>query len=141
MWLVKPCQITHRVGEGVLHQQARVSQGEGERFRRCAATATLARIFSYLARRDDVARDCQDPLLADNMEPALRHLIRGAGEGLEYDLDDVVVLRFIHQTSRHLLVPLYLELPLVRLQPQASRLIESSMALLPEAVRDTGWAR
>ena len=113
----------------------------GERFRRCAATATLARIFSYLARRDDVARDCQDLLLSDNMEPALRQLIRGAGEGLEYDLDDVVVLRFIHQTSRYLLVPLYLELPLIRLQPQASRLIESSMALLPEPVRDTGWAR
>jgi glycosyltransferase involved in cell wall biosynthesis len=116
------------------------SPAVGERFRRCAATATLARIFSYLARRDDVARDCQDSLLADNVEPALRHLIRGAGEGLEYDLDDVVVLRFIHQTSRHLLVALYLELPLVRLQPQASRMIESSMALLPESVRDAGWS-
>jgi glycosyltransferase involved in cell wall biosynthesis len=113
----------------------------GEKFRRCTATASLARIFSYLARREDVARTCQDSLLSDSPEPVLRHLIRGAGEGLEYDLDDVVVLRFIHQTRRYLLVPLYLELPLVRQQPQASRIVEASTALLPESVRETPWAR
>jgi hypothetical protein len=74
-------------------------------------------------------RACQDSLLSDSPEPVLRDLIRGAGEGLEYDLDDVIVLRFIHQTSRHLLVPLYLQRPQVRLQPQASRIVETSIAL------------
>jgi glycosyltransferase involved in cell wall biosynthesis len=112
----------------------------GERFRRCTAAASLARIFSYLARREDVARACQESLLSDNPEGPLRHLIRGAGEGLEYDLDDVTVLQWIHQTRRDLLVPLYLELPLVRLQSQASRIIEASIALLPENARETQWA-
>ena len=35
-------------------------------------------------------------------EPALRALIRPAGEGLEYDLDDVALLRFILYTARRL---------------------------------------
>jgi glycosyltransferase involved in cell wall biosynthesis len=79
-------------------------------------------------------------LLSDNPESILRGLISGAGEGLEYDLNDVVVLRFIHQSSRHLLVPLHLELPLVRQQSHATRIAESSIAMLPENVRDTEWA-
>ncbi len=112
----------------------------GERFRRYTAVACLARIFSYLARREDIAELCQGSLLSESPEPALRGLTRGAGDGLEYDLDDVVVLRFIHQTSRHLLVPLYLELPLVRQERQATRIAERSLAILPETVRNTGWA-
>jgi glycosyltransferase involved in cell wall biosynthesis len=116
------------------------SQTLGQRFGRCTAALSLARIFSYLARREDVARACQESLLADDIEPALRCLIRDAGEGLEYGFDDVVVLRFVHQTGRHLLVPLYLELPLVRQAPHASRVAEASIALLPEAARNTQWA-
>ncbi len=111
-----------------------------ERFRRCSSAASLARVFSYLARREDIARACQDSLLSDNPEPVLLDLIRGAGDGLEYDLDDVIVLRFIHQTSRYRLVPLYLELPLVRQRPQASRISENSIAMLPEAARESEWA-
>jgi glycosyltransferase involved in cell wall biosynthesis len=111
-----------------------------EKFRRCTAAASLARIFSYLSRREDVARTCQDSILLDDPEPVLRRLIRGAGEGLEYDLNDVIVLRFIHQVGRHLLVPLYLELPLVRQQPRASRVAEMSSALLPQSIRNTTWA-
>jgi glycosyltransferase involved in cell wall biosynthesis len=112
----------------------------GERLARCSATLSLARIFSYLSRRTDVARECQHWLLLDDPGPALRTLIRGAGDGLEYDLDDIVLLRFIHQTARHLLVPLYLELPLTRQQQSASRVAENSVAQLPEAVRGQTWA-
>jgi glycosyltransferase involved in cell wall biosynthesis len=112
----------------------------GERFRRHIGIVSLARIFSYLARREDIAHRYQDSLLSDNPEAVIRDLIRGAGEGLEYDLDDVIVLQHIHQTSRHLLVPLYLELPLVRQRPQASRVVKSNIASLPEYVRNTDWA-
>lgn len=113
----------------------------GECLLRCKPELSLARIYSYLARREDIASKCLSSLLSDNAEAALRDLVRGAGDGLEYDLDDVIVLRFIHQTQRHLLVPLYLELPCMRRHPQASRIAEISIALLPEAVRDSGWAR
>ena len=116
------------------------SPAVGERFRRCTAQTSLARIFSYLARREDIARACQDSLVLDDPAPVLRHLIQGAGEGLEYDLDDVVTLRFVHQTRRELLVPFYLELPLTRQRPDASRIAEFSVGLLPERVRSAPWA-
>ena len=111
----------------------------GERFRRCGR-ASLARIFSFLARREDIAAHCQDSLMSENPEPVLRELIRAAGDGLEFDLDDVIVLQHIHQSSRHLLVPLYLELPLVRERPEASRVAQKNIAALPERVRRAAWA-
>ena len=113
----------------------------GEKLRRCKSTETLARIYSFAVRREDVGQLCEQHLLAENPGDVIRSLIRGAGDGLEYDLDDVVVLTFIHQTQRHLLVPLYLELPGVRRRPQASRTAEFSLGLLPEDVRQTDWAR
>jgi hypothetical protein len=64
----------------------------------------------------------------------------GAGDGLEYDLDDIIVLQYVHETKRHLLVPLYLELPLVRAQASASRIDPANRSLLPEPIRDAGWA-
>jgi glycosyltransferase involved in cell wall biosynthesis len=100
----------------------------------------LPRIFCYLSRQEHLADVCQMSLLSDDPGPLLRDLIRDAGEGLEYDLDDVIVLRFIHQTSRHLLVPLYLELPFIRQQRHASRVAEANIVLLPENVRHTQWA-
>ena len=96
--------------------------------------------FSYLARQEDVARHCQDFLLLENPEPAFRELMRAAGDGLEFDLDDVVVLQHIHRKSRQLLVPLYLELPLVRERPEASRVTKKNIAALPESVRRAPWA-
>jgi glycosyltransferase involved in cell wall biosynthesis len=112
-----------------------------ERFRGRTAAVCLPRIFCYLSRHEHLAEVCRVSMLSDDPGPLLRELIRVAGEGLEYDLEDVVVLRFIHQTSRHLLVPLYLELPFVRRQTHASRVPANSIALLPEAVRNTLWAR
>jgi glycosyltransferase involved in cell wall biosynthesis len=103
--------------------------------------ACLARIFSYLSRRDDLAHACENSLLSDDPGPILRELIRAAGERVDFDLDDVVMLRFIHQNSRHLLVPLYLELPSVRRAPVASRVAGSNLAALPESVRGMAWAR
>ena len=93
-------------------------------------------IFRAQEHLADVCRTC---LLSDDPGPLLRDLLRDAGEGLEYDLDDVIVLRFIHQTSRHLLVPLYLELPFIRRQAHASRIVGPSLALLPEHARGTPW--
>ena len=55
--------------------------------------------FSFLARREDIAPHCQDFLMSENPEPALRELIRAAGDGLEFDLDDVIVLQHIHQRA------------------------------------------
>ena len=112
----------------------------GKRFRRCDAGTSLARVFSYLARQEDVARRCQDFLLLENPEPAFRELMRAAGDGLEFDLDNVVVLQHIHRKSRQLLVPLYLELPLVRERPEASRVTKKNIAALPESVRRAPWA-
>jgi glycosyltransferase involved in cell wall biosynthesis len=115
--------------------------GAAERFRRRSADTALARAFSYLSRREDIARACQDTLLSDDPEPVLRALVRDAGEGLEYDLDDVVIVQHIHDLSRHLLVPLYLELPLVRQRSDASRVANQNLDALPETVRATAWAR
>ena len=122
-------------------QDHRCSPAASERMRRCRGSVSLARIFSFLARREDLAGSCRDHLLSENPEQLLRDLIRPAGDGLEYDLDDVVILRFVHQTCRHLLVPLYLELPATRRHHLASRTAKSSINLLPENVRDTDWAR
>jgi glycosyltransferase involved in cell wall biosynthesis len=105
------------------------------------ADGCLAKIFSYLARREDLAEACGTSLLSDDSQQALRALIPGAGDGLEYDLGDVEILRFIHLTSRHLLIPLYLELPFVRRRPAASRLLTHSVAMLPEKIQPATWAR
>jgi glycosyltransferase involved in cell wall biosynthesis len=105
------------------------------------ADGCLARIFSYLARREDIAEASGNSLLSDDPEPALRTLIRGAAEGLEYDLGDIEILRFICFTSRHLLIPLYLELPFVRRQPTSCRLPTNNLAVLPEKIRSMDWAR
>jgi glycosyltransferase involved in cell wall biosynthesis len=99
----------------------------------------LSRIFSYLSRQDHLADICRVSLLSDEPEPLLRALCSDAGE-LEYDLDDLIMLRFIHQTSRQLLVPLYLELPFIREQDHASRGADANIALLPKNVRSTQWA-
>jgi glycosyltransferase involved in cell wall biosynthesis len=109
-------------------------------FRRHAVPASLARIFSYLARREDMPQSYQDSLLTDDPAPVLRDLIHDAGEGLEHTLEDVVLLRFVHQARRELLVPLYLELPLLRSRARASRLADATPPLLPEAVRAEAWA-
>jgi glycosyltransferase involved in cell wall biosynthesis len=111
-----------------------------ERARGRTSAVCLPRIFCYLSRQEHLADVCRESLLSDDPGPLLRDLLRDAGEGLEYDLDDVIVLRFIHQTSRHLLVPLYLELPFMRRQVDASRVGDTSIALLPEKVRNTPWA-
>ena len=100
----------------------------------------MARIYSFLARREDVASHCQESLLSDNPDAVLRDLIRLAGDGTEFDLDDVVVFQHIHKMSRHLLVPLYLELPLVRWRPQASRVAGNNIEFSPESVRHMEWA-
>ena len=47
------------------------------------ATASLARIYSYLARRSDLADPRCEALLLDDLGPILKELIRGSGEGLE----------------------------------------------------------
>jgi glycosyltransferase involved in cell wall biosynthesis len=110
-------------------------------FRTRTAAIVLARIFSFLSRREDLGRLAHDELLSDHPERLFRELMRGSGEGLEYDMDDVEVLRFLHRHERQLIVPLYLELPLVRRQSASSRIRENQMALLPEDVRQTAWAQ
>ena len=111
-----------------------------ERFAARTAAMSLSRIYSYLARRSDLIDARCESLLLDDLDPILRELIRGSGEGLEYDLDDLVILRYIHHNSRHLLVPLYLELPYVRRRADASRLMDKTTVLLPESVRLQRWA-
>ena len=111
-----------------------------EEFRRHKAALCLGRIYSYLARQDQLAEMCATYLLSDDPGPLFRELIRSSGEGLEYDLDDVVAFRFIHHTCRHLLVPFYLELPFVRQKRAASRTLHLNLQLLPEEVRNRDWA-
>lgn len=119
----------------------RLPPAAAEDFATRTSSGCLARIFSYLARHPHLESACQSYLLADDAEPLLRDLIAGAGEGLEYDLSDVVILRYIHATRRHLLVPLYLELPSIRRLPNASRVGSFGVALLPEQVRLAPWAK
>jgi glycosyltransferase involved in cell wall biosynthesis len=114
--------------------------GLGDKFSRYPVMSCLARIFSFLSRREDVCRLHQDSLLLDDPTALLQCLIRSAGDGDEYDLGDVVVLQYVHRIRRHLLVPLYLELPLVRMQLGASRIDKTNKNMLPVAVRDTPWA-
>jgi glycosyltransferase involved in cell wall biosynthesis len=109
-------------------------------FRRHAVATSLGRIFSYLSRREDMTAAFQDSLLSEDPEPAMRDIMRDSGEGLEHSLEDAVLLRYVHQTSRRLLVALYLELPLRRQLAQSSRLAETSIAMLPAALRDEPWA-
>ena len=111
-----------------------------EAFRQHEVGSALARIFSYLARREDMPPHFQESLLLDDPSPVLRDLVRDAGQGQEYTLEDVVLLRFVHRTRRHLLVPLFLELPLRRQRGDASRIAEASIRILPVAVRDADWA-
>ncbi|HVY17828.1 MAG TPA: glycosyltransferase family 4 protein [Rhodopila sp.] len=106
-----------------------------------SAAAVLARIFSYLSRREDLGQLAAEELLSDEPKALIGSLIRGAGEGLEYDLADVAVLSLLHLQERHLLVPLYLELPVNRRLPINSRAAEHALALLPEAARETAWAQ
>jgi glycosyltransferase involved in cell wall biosynthesis len=116
------------------------SPSVGESWRNYKASESLARIYSYMARREELGEACETFLLADNPGPLLRDLIRGAGDGLEYDIEDVVILRFIHRTRREMLVPLYLELPSVRRRPHASRTAIASLDHLPGNARHTAWA-
>jgi len=112
-----------------------------ERFRGRTSSACLPRIFSYLARQEHLAELCRASMLFDEIDLLLRALIRDAGEGLEYDLEDVVVFRFVHRNARHLLVPIYLELPYLRRQVGATRVQESNVAQLPAEIRAQVWAR
>jgi glycosyltransferase involved in cell wall biosynthesis len=112
----------------------------GDKFSRYSATASLARVFSYLSTHEHVCRTCQDSLLLEDSSSVLQWLVREAGEGLGYDLDDVIVLQFIHQSCRYLLVPLYLELPLVRRELRASRVGPANRDMLPPDIRNAPWA-
>jgi glycosyltransferase involved in cell wall biosynthesis len=127
-----------------LEQNAVMEHGCSEKvaahFRRHTVATSLGRIFSYLSRREDMPPAFQDSLLSDDPEPAMRDLIRDSGEGLEHSLEDVVLLRYLHQKHRQLLVAVYLEMPLRRQLSQASRIAETSMLMLPEALRDAPWA-
>jgi glycosyltransferase involved in cell wall biosynthesis len=116
------------------------SQAVAAHFRRHTVAASLGRIFSYLCRREDMPPAFQDSLLSDDPEPAMRELIHDSGEAQEHSLEDVVLLRYVHQTRRHLLVAVYLEMPLRRQSSQASRIAEASMLMLPEAMRSAAWA-
>ncbi len=101
---------------------------------------TLARLFSFCARREDLGELAYRQLLADGPWDLVRELIRGAGEGLEYDLADVEIMMFLHRYERHVLVPFYLELPTLRRRAVSSRLPSNKTAMLPEESRDTQWA-
>jgi glycosyltransferase involved in cell wall biosynthesis len=105
----------------------------------CTADVCLPRIFNYLSRQEHLAELCRNHLLNDDCGPLMRALIADAGQGLEYELKDIVIFAYIHEHSRHLLVPLYLELPVIRLF--ASRVRGRNEAALPEAVRGTSWAQ
>ncbi len=112
-----------------------------EVFREKPASLVLARIFSFLSRREDLQRLACDELLSDRPERLLRELMRGSAEGLEFDPDDVEVFAFLHRHERHLLIQLYLELPVVRRQTTSSRMREGQLALLPAAIRDADWVK
>jgi glycosyltransferase involved in cell wall biosynthesis len=113
--------------------------GVATRFRAKTDSMVLARIFSYLSRRDDLGRLASEELLSERPERLIRELIRGSGEGLEYDADDVLILCFLHRRERHLLVPIYFELPVIRRLPVSSRVPERKIALLPPEARATDW--
>ncbi|MBM0204756.1 glycosyltransferase family 4 protein [Micromonospora sp. STR1s_5] len=105
------------------------------------ASIVLARVFSFLSRRLDLGEIAVRELLSDRADRLFRELIRGAGEGLEYDLADVEVLFFLHRHERHMLVPLYLELPPIRKLAFSARVPENRVLALPAEVRSAAWAR
>jgi glycosyltransferase involved in cell wall biosynthesis len=111
-----------------------------DEFDRRTANDTLARIFNYLSRRHDIASLSRRQLLADDNEELVRELIRGSGEGMEYDTADVEIFCFLHQRQRELLVPLYFELPLLRRERHSPRVPDRKAAFLPEAARGQPWA-
>ncbi|MBV8574703.1 MAG: hypothetical protein JOZ58_06635, partial [Acetobacteraceae bacterium] len=111
------------------------------RFAGCRAEYSLARLFSYISRHQHLHSLCQHTLLSDHPDELLRELIRGSGEGLEHTVDDVEVLRFIHTRQRHLLVPMYLEMPFIRCQATASRVAVNSRPLLPAFLHSFEWAK
>ena len=111
-----------------------------ETFRDRAWNISLARLFSFCARREELGELAHRQLLADAPWDLVRELIRGAGEGLEYDLADVEVMMFLHRYERHVLVPFYLELPMIRRMALSSRLASNRVAMLPADSRETQWA-
>ncbi len=109
-----------------------------EQFAEKSASQVLARMFSILSRREDLGALAVRELLSEQPGPLFRELIRGAGEGLEYDLADVEAFCFLHRFFRAKLVPLYLELPAIRRQAISSRTQEGRRALLPSP-QDADW--
>jgi glycosyltransferase involved in cell wall biosynthesis len=99
----------------------------------------VARIYNYLARRPDLADIAASELLEDNPERLARELIRGAGEGLEYDIDDVEVFLYLHAHERHMMVVIYLELPQFRGLVLDPRIPEQKRELIPDQHRDKSW--
>jgi glycosyltransferase involved in cell wall biosynthesis len=112
-----------------------------ERFKKADLNRSLSGIFSYVCRQSFIWDTARNHLLDDNIDPFLREILRDAGENLEYDLDDVVILRFVHATGRHVLVPFYLEMPFIRREDGASRSAKRNSMFLPGHIRDQGWAR
>ncbi len=115
-----------------------LSDAMAAQFAEKSASQVLARMFSILSRRQDLGAIAVDELLSERPERLFRDLIRGAGEGLEYDLADVEVFCFLHRFERARLVPLYLELPPLRRRTTSSRTQEGQRALLPRPV-DQDW--
>ena len=77
-----------------------VPQDALDAFRPRVWNATLARIFSYCCRREDLGELAHRHLLADDPSPLLRELVHGAGDELEYHLSDLEVLIFLHERER-----------------------------------------
>lgn len=102
--------------------------------------SACARLFSYLCRREDLGDLARRQMLADAPDELLRELIRGSGEGMEYDLADVEVFRFLHTHQRERLVPIYLELPCIRRAARSARVPSAKLGFLPEYARGQPWA-
>ena len=117
----------------------RLSGGHREAILNDTVRRVVGKDHSFLARREDVANHFETHLLSDNPDAVLRNLTRAVGDGLEVDLDDVVVFQHIHKMSRHLLVPLYLELPPCA-GKAASRVAGNNIESSPESVRHMEWA-
>ncbi|MBV9783952.1 MAG: glycosyltransferase [Acidisphaera sp.] len=104
-------------------------------------TTTLARIFNYLSRREDVAALARRTLLADRNEELVRELIRASGEGMEFDPADMEIFIFLHRRERELLVPVFLELPQIRRETRSPRVPDQKLGFLPADVRHESWAK
>jgi glycosyltransferase involved in cell wall biosynthesis len=105
------------------------------------AYETLGRVFNYLSRRHDLADLVRRQWLADNNQDLIRELIRGSGEGMEYDTTDVEILIYLHERERELLVPLFFELPSLRRERRSPRVPEHRTSFLPETAKDKLWAQ